>query len=255
MGALHNGHLALVAKARRAASITVASIFVNPEQFAPGEDLETYPRREAGDLERLEEAGCDIAYLPQASEIYPDGNVTRVQVPGLSDVLDGVYRPHFFYGVTTVVARLFLHVRPDVAVFGEKDFQQLQIIRRMVRDLGFPIDIIAAPTERAADGLALSSRNAYLSAEDRRRAPALHQALVGIQDSMNTGQTIENAKGQARAMLEEAGFSGIDYIAVVDPETLRPLGEDRSDWPPVARALGAAWLGDTRLIDNVELRL
>ena len=151
MGALHAGHLSLVEKAREKASKTVASIFVNPTQFAPGEDFDTYPRDSEKDIAKLASVGCDLVYLPSVEEMYPPGNTTNVRVEGMSDLLDGVYRPHFFYGVATVVARLFLHVQPDVAVFGEKDYQQLQIIRRMVRDLGFPVDILGGATTRDAD--------------------------------------------------------------------------------------------------------
>ncbi len=179
MGALHGGHLSLIEKAKEKATRIVASIFVNPTQFAPGEDFDTYPRDEEADLAKLASVGCDLAYLPTVGEMYPEGSVTNVRVEEMSDLLDGIYRPHFFYGVTTVVARLFLHVQPDVAVFGEKDYQQLQIIRRMVRDLGFPIEIIGASTARDADGLAQSSRNLYLKPEERRNAGAMQQLFTG----------------------------------------------------------------------------
>ena len=167
MGALHDGHVSLVAAARAATDVTVVSIFVNPTQFAPGEDLETYPRTEEADIARLAAVNTDIVYLPSVEEMYPEGSMTNVRVEQMSDLLDGIFRPHFFYGVATVVARLFIHVQPDLAVFGEKDYQQLQIIRRMVRDLGFPIEVIGGETYRDADGLAQSSRNTYLGAEER----------------------------------------------------------------------------------------
>ena len=170
MGALHGGHLSLVQKARTKVTKVVASIFVNPTQFAPGEDFDTYPRDESADRAKLDSAGCDLVYLPTVEEMYPEGTRTNVRVEQMSDLLDGIYRPHFFYGVATVVARLFLHVQPDVAVFGEKDYQQLQIIRRMVKDLGFPIEILGGETTRDGDGLAQSSRNLYLSPEQRRAA-------------------------------------------------------------------------------------
>ena len=169
MGALHGGHLSLVTQAKKKASKVVASIFVNPTQFAPGEDFETYPRDESADRAKLDSVGCDLVYLPAVEEMYPEGTRTNVRVEGMSDLLDGIYRPHFFYGVATVVARLFLHVQPDVAVFGEKDYQQLQIIRRMVRDLGFPIDILGGETTRDADGPAGSMVD----------KPPLHAARAG----------------------------------------------------------------------------
>ena len=177
MGALHDGHISLVKKAGENCECVVASIFVNPTQFAPGEDLDRYPRNEEGDVARLSAAGCGLVYCPSVEEMYPEGSLTNVRVEDMSDLLDGIYRPHFFYGVATVVARLFIHVKPDVAVFGEKDYQQLQIIRRMVRDLGFGIEIIGGRTWRDNDGLAQSSRNAYLSEEERSRASAMHAAL------------------------------------------------------------------------------
>ncbi|MEM7767039.1 MAG: pantoate--beta-alanine ligase [Pseudomonadota bacterium] len=253
MGALHNGHLSLIRLARERCDVVFASVFVNPTQFAPGEDFSAYPRDEAADLAKLEAAGCDVAYCPDASEMYPQGSVTDVRVPGLSDVLDGVYRPHFFYGVTTVVARLFLHVRPDVAVFGEKDFQQLQIIRRMVRDLGFPVQIIGAPTVRDGDGLAQSSRNLYLSPDERRRAGALQAALHRARSRILAGTAIADALAEARRLLTSASFTQVDYVDAVASDTLQPLPDTRSDWPAETRILGAAWLGKTRLIDNLPL--
>jgi len=254
MGALHNGHLSLIRLAREKCDVVFASVFVNPAQFAPGEDFETYPRDEAADLEKLESAGCDVAYLPAVEEIYPPGSVTDVRVPGLSDLLDGVHRPHFFYGVTTVVARLFLHVRPDVAVFGEKDFQQLQIIRRMVADLGFPVEIVGGPTAREPDGLARSSRNLYLSPDERTRAGALHAALVRARARISAGTPVAEAEAEARAFLSAAGFSKVDYVSAVGATDLEALGEDRASWPAETRLLGAAWMGSTRLIDNLPLR-
>ena len=256
MGALHNGHLSLIAQSRQRADVSVASIFVNPTQFAPGEDFESYPRTEESDLEKLESAGCDIAYIPDADELYPAGSKTEVRVPGLSDVLDGVYRPHFFYGVTTVVARLFLHVRPDVAVFGEKDYQQLQIIKRMVKDLGFSIEIVGAPTLREPDGLAHSSRNAYLSSDERQRANALYAALNDARHQIEEkGAALESILSSAVETIESAGFTSVDYVSAVHPETLEALNEDPAKWPSEARLLGAAWLGKTRLIDNLPLAL
>ncbi len=251
MGALHNGHLSLLEKAREKASRTVASIFVNPAQFAPGEDFERYPRDEAGDLARLGEARCDAVYLPSVAEMYPPGTMTHVRVDSLSDALEGRFRPHFFYGVTTVVARLFLHVQPDVAVFGEKDFQQLQIIRRMVRDLGFPIEIIAGETRRESDGLAMSSRNAYLSAGEREIAGTLFSALHRAKTRLEIGASAGEVLAEAADTLARAGFGPIDYVSLVDPETFDDLPETPLMAGTQARLLAAAWLGRTRLIDNV----
>lgn len=253
MGALHNGHLSLVRLAREHADIVVASIFVNPAQFAPGEDFDAYPRTENDDLEKLAQAGCDLAYCPSAAEMYPEGSVTDVRVPGLSDLLDGVYRPHFFYGVTTVVARLLLHVRPHLAVFGEKDFQQLQIIRRMVADLGFSVEILGGPTVRDSDGLAQSSRNRYLAPAERRKAGALHAALRRAKARILAGSTLETARAEAHAFLTHAGFTKVDYVSAVGSADLTDLPECRSEWPTETRVLGAAWLGQTRLIDNLPL--
>lgn len=252
MGALHRGHLSLVEKAREKASRTVASIFVNPTQFAPGEDFDTYPRDSDADISKLASVGCDLVYLPTVEEMYPDGNTTNVRVEGMSDLLDGVYRPHFFYGVATVVARLFLHVQPDVAVFGEKDYQQLQIIRRMVRDLGFPVDIIGAETTRDADGLAQSSRNLYLTADERFAAGALQAALHRASVRLAIGVTPSAALDEARALVTAAGFRKLDYISLVDPDTLLDLPDTPLAPGTVARLLGAAWMGKTRLIDNIS---
>jgi pantoate--beta-alanine ligase len=254
MGALHTGHLSLVEKAKENASRTVASIFVNPTQFAAGEDFDTYPRREAEDLALLASVGCDAVYLPIVAEMYPEGSVTDVRVNGMSDLLDGIYRPHFFYGVATVVARLFLHVQPDVAVFGEKDFQQLQIIRRMVRDLGFPVQIIGGETRRDADGLAQSSRNLYLSPEERQIAGAMFAALHRASVRLSLGARPSDVRAEAIAHLSRSGFRSVDYVALVDPDSLIALPDDEPLAPGNARLLGAAWLGRTRLIDNLSVR-
>lgn len=253
MGALHNGHLSLIGESRSRARRTIVSIFVNPAQFAPGEDFDTYPRREAEDLDKLQAAGCDLAYLPRPEDMYPEGSATEVRVPGLSDLLDGMHRPHFFYGVTTVVARLFAQVQPDLAVFGEKDFQQLQILRRMTGDLGFPIAIIGAPTAREADGLAMSSRNLYLGDNERRRAGALAATLHRARQRLLAGTVLGEAMAEAEAALLAACFGKVDYVSAVDSDTLEALPERREDWPARTRLLGAAWLGDTRLIDNLAL--
>ncbi len=251
MGALHEGHLSLVHTALEHCDRVVASIYVNPRQFAPGEDFDSYPRTEDRDLEILTAIGCDLAYCPQTSEMYPEGSVTQVRVDELSDLLDGEHRPHFFYGVTTVVARLFLHVAPDVAVFGEKDYQQLQIIRRMVRDLGFVIEIIGGKIIRDADGLALSSRNAYLSTEDRSRAASLYASLHRAAKRIEVGVPVGKACDEARDYLMACGMDRVDYISAIDPETFKALPGDPVENGMQGRLLGAAWLGRTRLIDNL----
>lgn len=229
----------------------VASIFVNPTQFAPGEDLDRYPRNEEGDVARLSEAGCALVYCPSVEEMYPEGSLTNVRVEAMSDLLDGIYRPHFFYGVATVVARLFIHVQPDVAVFGEKDFQQLQIIKRMVRDLGFAIEIIGGETWRDGDGLAQSSRNAYLSEEERRRANAIFSSLHRAACRLRIGVPVAEAMTEARGAILAAGFSKLDYVSAVDPVTLQDLPDGPLESGRDCRLLAAAWMGSTRLIDNI----
>lgn len=251
MGALHDGHVSLVKTARERSDVTVVSIFVNPTQFAPGEDLDTYPRTEEADIALLAAVGTDIVYLPSVEEMYPQGSKTNIRVEDMSDLLDGQFRPHFFYGVATVVARLFIHVQPDLAVFGEKDYQQLQIIRRMVRDLGFPIDIIGGETVRDADGLAQSSRNAYLSASDRQMANVMSAALHRARCRIAIGVPVEEALREARARISAAGFRTLDYVSVVDPMSLEDLPNGAIAPGQVGRVLGAGWMGKTRLIDNM----
>lgn len=251
MGALHDGHVSLVRTARLKCDVTVVSIFVNPTQFAPGEDLETYPRTEEADIARLTEVGTDIVYLPDVAEMYPEGSKTNVGVEGMSDLLDGIYRPHFFYGVATVVARLFVHVLPDVAVFGEKDYQQLQIIRRMTRDLGFQIEIIGGETVRDSDGLAQSSRNTYLSEAERGRANVISASLHRARCRIAIGAPIQDALAEARSRIEKAGFEKLDYVSAVDPTSLEDLTEASMPAGREGRVLAAAWMGATRLIDNM----
>lgn len=253
MGALHGGHLSLVKTAATRATKVVASIFVNPTQFAPGEDFDTYPRDESADRAKLDSVGCDLVYLPAVEEMYPDGTRTNVRVEQMSDLLDGIYRPHFFYGVATVVARLFLHVQPDVAVFGEKDYQQLQIIRRMVRDLGFPIEILGGRTTRDPDGLAQSSRNLYLTPEERRAAGALQAALHRASVRLSLGAKPAEVLREARDLIMASGFREMNYVSLVDPDTLEDLPDAPLPEGTVARLLGAAWLGKTRLIDNISV--
>jgi pantoate--beta-alanine ligase len=249
MGALHAGHMALVAEARRRADHVVASIFVNPTQFGPNEDLATYPRREATDAAMLEQEGCAILWAPDVATMYPDGPAATVRAAAIGNVLDGAARPGHFDGVATVVARLFEQVRPDLALFGEKDYQQLVVIRAMARDLELPVEIVGVPTQRDVDGLALSSRNAYLSEEERLAARILPRALGEAAQAISGGAPVAEALERARARLAEAGFDPIDYVELRDAETLAPLA--RLDRP--GRLLAAAKLGRTRLIDNLPV--
>ena len=248
MGALHDGHLTLVRAARRKAKRAIVSIFVNPTQFAPTEDLSRYPRDEAGDLEKLASVGTDFVWAPDVSEMYPKGFATLIEVKGAAVGLEGEFRPHHFGGVATVCCKLFSQVTPDIAVFGEKDFQQLAVVRQMVRDLDLPLSILGVPTVREKDGLALSSRNRYLTPEERQIAPALNAALRDIAERMAAGGRAAAAVKAANAAVERAGFAKVDYIAVRDAETL-------AEWAPKSgrpgRILAAAWLGRTRLIDNI----
>jgi pantoate--beta-alanine ligase len=249
MGALHAGHMALVAEGRRRAAHVVASIFVNPTQFAAGEDLSTYPRREAGDARMLEEEGCALLWSPDVATMYPEGAGIEVRAGSLGEGLDGVARPGHFDGVATVVSRLFEQVRPDIALFGEKDYQQLAVIRQMVRDQGLAVEIIGVPTQRDADGLALSSRNAYLTDEERQSARALPRALGEAAAAIQRGGDVAEALATAKERLARAGFDPIDYVELCDSETLAPVtGLERP-----ARLLAAARIGRTRLIDNLAV--
>ncbi len=248
MGALHEGHLSLVRLGLEKADRVVASIFVNPTQFAPHEDFAAYPRGEDRDAALLAEAGCDLLYAPHAGEIYPQGFSTTVTVAGVSEPLDGHARPHHFAGVATVVAKLLLQALPDIGVFGEKDYQQLQVIRRLVRDLDLTTEIVGSPTARAADGLALSSRNAYLTEAERAVAPRLHQLLSEAAEALRAGTLIAEVEARGLAGLQAAGFSPIDYFEARN-------ADDLSAPTPGAplRLLAAARLGKTRLIDNVAV--
>ena len=249
MGALHAGHLALIEEGRRHADNVVATIFVNPLQFGANEDLGRYPRQEKEDAEMLERAGCDLLWLPQADEIYPAGFATTVSVKGLSDRWEGEARPGHFDGVATVVAKLLGAVRPDIAVFGEKDFQQLAVIRRMTQDLQLGVEILGMPTVRDTDGLALSSRNAYLSADERQRAVALPQALNQAAARIAAGAAVAGELATAVERLKAASFAKVDYVALVNALTLEPLG--KAEGP--MRLIAAATIGTTRLIDNLPV--
>jgi pantoate--beta-alanine ligase len=248
MGALHDGHLALIEAARAQAGAVAASIFVNPLQFAPHEDLARYPRDEAGDIAKLRAAGCALLWLPSVETMYPPGDATSIEVGGPANGWEGSVRPGHFRGVATVVTKLFGQVRPDIALFGEKDWQQLQVIRRVTEDLGLPVRIVGVPVVRESDGLAMSSRNRFLSASERAAAPALYHALQRISAAVRAGDAVKHTLQQAERMLMQAGFA-IDYLAMAAGETLTTL-----DAPaPGARLIAAARLGDVRLLDNIGL--
>ncbi len=250
MGGLHGGHLALIRAARAGCDRVVATIFVNPKQFGPAEDFETYPRDEAADAQILAANGVDLLYAPAVEEVYPQGFATRVSVSGVTEGLCGAFRPGFFEGVATVVCKLLLQALPDVAYFGEKDYQQLQMVRRMVADLDIPVRVVAVATVREADGVALSSRNAYLNDEERRVAPELYRVLKTIAGRLERNQgSVAELVAWGRSELKQAGFKRIDYLEVCDAETLEPV--ETADHP--ARVLAVAWLGRARLIDNVAV--
>lgn len=248
MGALHAGHISLVRLAKKKADKAVVSIFVNPTQFAPHEDLARYPRDEAGDLEKLAKVGADLVWSPSVEEMYPEGTSTRIEAGSAAADLEGAFRPHHFGGVATVCCKLFNQVTPDFAIFGEKDYQQLLVIKHLVRDLNVPVEVLGGDIVREKDGLALSSRNAYLSPAERKTAPLLHQTISEVAAALARGEGADAACVAGRFKLEAAGFR-VDYIAVRDPDTLKPLSG------PVkhARVLAAAYLGKTRLIDNVPV--
>ncbi len=248
MGALHAGHLSLVQAGQRRAHRVVASIFVNPAQFAAGEDLDRYPRQEASDTELLREAGCDMLFLPLPEAVYPKGYATTVSVAGLDRPMEGASRPGHFDGVATVVTKLLLMAFPDVAIFGEKDWQQLAIIRRLATDLNIPAEIVGAPILREPDGLAMSSRNAYLGARYRAVAGALFRTLQAGAATISSGASVPDTLSAARAALESAGFA-VDYLVLADEQSLQPI--DRA--LPGGRLFAAARLGGTRLIDNLPV--
>jgi pantoate--beta-alanine ligase len=247
MGALHRGHLELVRLAKARCQRAVVSIFVNPAQFAPHEDFDRYPRDEAGDLTKLATVGCDLVWAPDKASMYPEGFATRIVPDGAAAGLESEFRPHFFAGVATVCCKLFTQVGPDIAVFGEKDYQQLAVVRQMVRDLNLPLEIVGLPTVREPDGLALSSRNAYLSAEERQAAPLIHRVISDLACVAAEPGKRAGAIAEGKAALAAAGFR-VDYLDVRDAETLQPVD---ADVHRPLRVLAAAWLGRTRLIDNV----
>ncbi len=242
MGALHEGHLALVREGLNCADICIPYIFLNPKQFAPHEDLEAYPKTLEADLEKLEKTGAQAVYLPDADEIYPDGFSTSVKVSGISEMLEGEFRPHFFDGVATIVTKMLLQCLPDIALFGEKDYQQLLVIKKLVSDLNIPVDVKGVPTMRDENGLALSSRNAYLNEEQYQIACHLNRILSDI----SKGKINEN---RGREALLEAGFDKVDYCTVRDAQTLLPPDENTTE----RRVLAAAFIGTTRLIDNLAM--
>ena len=248
MGALHAGHLSLGTEARKACDTVIYSIFVNPLQFAPHEDFGRYPRSEEADLAQLEAAGVDMVFLPQVADMYPEEFMTRVSVSGITAPLEGEFRPDFFGGVATVVTKLLLQVLPTHAFFGEKDYQQLQTIKRLCRDLSVPVEIVGVPTLRDENGLALSSRNAYLTPEQYEIACMLNRTLIGMGILAQQGEKFSRVEEMGHDSLIKAGFDRVDYCVVRDANTLLPPQKVAP-----LRVLGAAWLGSTRLIDNMPV--
>ena len=251
MGALHAGHLSLAKQGKQKCNRLVTSIFVNPTQFAPQEDFSTYPRTFEDDLEKLVTVDCDLVWAPTADVMYPHGFATMIKPEGAALGLETDFRPHFFSGVATVCCKLFTQSGADIALFGEKDYQQLCVVRQMVRDLDLPLEIVGCETVREADGLAMSSRNAYLSESERQIATSMHRVLTEVSDAFRTdssdpAQLCETASND----LLKAGFKSIDYIAIRDADTLAPIEVGSKQ---AGRILAAAWLGETRLIDNIAI--
>ena len=249
MGAMHDGHLSLVRASIKQNARTCVSLFVNPKQFGEGEDFGTYPRDEAADAAALAALSADLMYAPAGDAMYPAGSVTAVSVPGLGDWLEGEFRPGFFTGVATVVTKLLLQAMPDAAYFGEKDYQQLCLVRRLVADLDIPVEIAACPIVRDSSGLALSSRNAYLSDDQRAMAPGLNRALGQAAEAIRGGEDMAAATATATAAILGAGFAKVDYVAVRAAASLEPAEKYDGN----QRILAAAWLGDVRLIDNRDI--
>lgn len=250
MGALHEGHLSLVDQARKNADRTIVSIFVNPTQFAPNEDFSAYPRTEAADAAKLE-GKADLIFAPNADDMYPEGFSTTISLTGVSEPLEGTFRPTHFAGVATVVAKLILRAMPDIAIFGEKDWQQLMVIRRMVADLDIPTQILGGPIMREPDGLALSSRNVYLSPEERKSAGQLNVILRETAASVSNGASISDATAKGGKRILSLGFEKLDYLEIRDATSLAAFPDDRPTAP--ARILVAAKIGKTRLIDNMPV--
>jgi pantoate--beta-alanine ligase len=249
MGALHAGHVSLVKNSVARCDRTVVTLFVNPTQFGPKEDFSVYPRDEARDAALVAAEGADLLFAPGVDEVYPGGHSTKVHVGGLGDVLEGEYRPGFFTGVATVVTKLLLQALPDEAFFGEKDYQQLQVIKKLIRDLDVPVTATGVATVRESDGLALSSRNAYLTPAERATAPVLHGTLAQVAEQVGRGEDPRAQETWAKEQLERAGFWQVDYVTVCDAVTL----DEAPDASQPARVLAAAWLGKARLIDNVAV--
>ena len=249
MGALHPGHFSLVAAAKAACDRVIVTLFVNPKQFNNPEDLAKYPRTEASDARTLAPAGVDVLFAPDAATVYPDGFSTKVSVAALSEVLCGAHRPGHFDGVATVVPKLLLMTGADIGFFGEKDWQQLQIIRRVVADLNMPVTITGCPTLRDADGLAMSSRNMRLTPTDRAMAPALHRAMAAAAKAILAGHDVAAALAEAKAAILKAGFTQVEYLDLRSAEGLLPLSHPT----PPARLFAAVWLGGVRLIDNIAV--
>jgi pantoate--beta-alanine ligase len=249
MGGLHDGHLSLVRRSKELSGRTVVTLFVNPAQFGKGEDLEAYPRDEARDAGMLAQEGAHLLFAPDVAEVYPDGHSTSVKVSGIGEILEEEYRPGFFGGVASVVTKLLLQTLPDVAIFGEKDYQQLQVIKRLTRDLDIPVEIEGAETIRESDGLALSSRNAYLNDAERIVAPVLYQTIIAVAEKVSSGENIRDTEAWAIEELKNSSFGKVDYITVRDAQSLLPP----SDLQRPTRVLAAARLGRARLIDNIAI--
>jgi pantoate--beta-alanine ligase len=249
MGALHDGHFSLVEKSIDTTDKTITTLFLNPKQFAANEDLAIYPRDEIGDADALETRGVDLLFAPSVEEVYSVDFSTEISVPGIGDVLEGAFRPGFFTGVATVVAKLLIQTLPDRVFFGEKDIQQIYVIKRMVTDLNIPVEIVGCPTIREPDGLALSSRNTYLSRSERTKAVALYNILNEISNSVIKGETVNGTVEEAKIKLLNAGFSKVDYLTVYGSYNFIEL--NKLNYP--AYVLGAAWIGKTRLIDNIKI--
>lgn len=251
MGALHDGHLSLVARAKEMSDRVIVTIFVNPKQFNNPEDLENYPRTEHDDARKLERFEVDAIYVPDGPQIYPDGFATNISVAGLTDVLCGAHRAGHFDGVATVVTKLFTQTSADLAFFGEKDFQQLQVVRRLARDLDLGVDVVGCPTIREMDGLAMSSRNLLLSDQARSRAATLYEVLEGMAEALGQGAMIDGLLPEAKTRLSAAGFGDIDYLEMRTNDTLTLV--DRATEP--ARLFAAVWMAGVRLIDNIDVRV